>query len=144
MNKPLADRFRPVTLDDIVGQKHLLGEDKPLRRIIESGRPFAGSAAVPGGTGTRQRGFCLISFGNAYIISGKGVNRQWKIRDGFIKNPWIFNGLPAVPDLLPRYFPSRAPPKWNSPAVLVKRETNAGFPTRKGGSPAFSCRVVWV
>ncbi len=37
MNKPLADRFRPVTLDDIVGQKHLLGEDKPLRRIIESG-----------------------------------------------------------------------------------------------------------
>ena len=54
---------------------------------IESGRPFAGSAAVPGGTGTRQRGFCLISFGNAYIISGKDVNRQWKIRDGFIKIP---------------------------------------------------------
>ena len=37
MNKPLADRFRPQSLDDIVGQKHLLGEDKPLRRIIESG-----------------------------------------------------------------------------------------------------------
>lgn len=37
MNKPLADRFRPTDLDDIVGQKHLLGEDKPLRRIIESG-----------------------------------------------------------------------------------------------------------
>lgn len=37
MNKPLADRFRPNNLDDIVGQKHLLGEGKPLRRIIESG-----------------------------------------------------------------------------------------------------------
>ena len=37
MNKPLADRFRPTDLDDIVGQKHLLGEGKPLRRIIESG-----------------------------------------------------------------------------------------------------------
>ena len=37
MNKPLADRFRPDTLDDIVGQKHLLAEGKPLRRIIESG-----------------------------------------------------------------------------------------------------------
>ena len=37
MNKPLADRFRPQTLDDIVGQRHLLGENKPLRRIIESG-----------------------------------------------------------------------------------------------------------
>ena len=37
MNKPLADRFRPNNLDDIIGQKHLLGEGKPLRRIIESG-----------------------------------------------------------------------------------------------------------
>lgn len=37
MNKPLADRFRPKTIDDIVGQKHLLAEGKPLRKIIESG-----------------------------------------------------------------------------------------------------------
>lgn len=37
MIKPLADRFRPNSLDDIVGQKHLLGEGRPLRRIIESG-----------------------------------------------------------------------------------------------------------
>ena len=35
--KPLADRFRPSALEDIVGQEHLLGEGKPLRRIIESG-----------------------------------------------------------------------------------------------------------
>lgn len=37
MRKPLADRFRPQSLEDIVGQKHLLAENKPLRRIIESG-----------------------------------------------------------------------------------------------------------
>ena len=37
MKTPLADRFRPQSLDDIVGQHHLLGEGKPLRRIIESG-----------------------------------------------------------------------------------------------------------
>lgn len=37
MNTPLADRIRPQTLDDIVGQKHLLGPNKPLRKIIESG-----------------------------------------------------------------------------------------------------------
>lgn len=35
--RPLADRIRPQTLEDIVGQRHLLGEGKPLRRIIESG-----------------------------------------------------------------------------------------------------------
>lgn len=37
MTSPLADRIRPKTLDDIVGQKHLLGENKPLRNIIEGG-----------------------------------------------------------------------------------------------------------
>ncbi|MEE0857374.1 MAG: replication-associated recombination protein A [Ruminococcus sp.] len=35
--KPLADRFRPSALEDIVGQEHLLGKGKPLRKIIENG-----------------------------------------------------------------------------------------------------------
>ena len=50
MNIPLADRIRPKSLDDIVGQKHILGEGKPLRRIIESGNIpnmiFYGSAGI--------------------------------------------------------------------------------------------------
>lgn len=33
---PLADRLRPIRLDDIVGQDHLLGADRPLRALIES------------------------------------------------------------------------------------------------------------
>lgn len=36
MPSPLADRIRPKTLDDVVGQKHILGKNKPLRKIIES------------------------------------------------------------------------------------------------------------
>ncbi|MBQ3133147.1 MAG: replication-associated recombination protein A [Clostridia bacterium] len=38
MNSPLADRIRPNCLDDMVGQPHLIGEGKSLRRIIESGK----------------------------------------------------------------------------------------------------------
>ena len=34
--KPLADRIRPQTIDEVYGQKHLLGEGKVLRNIIES------------------------------------------------------------------------------------------------------------
>lgn len=34
---PLADRIRPRTLDDVVGQEHILAPGKPLRKIIESG-----------------------------------------------------------------------------------------------------------
>lgn len=37
MSSPLADKLRPQSLDDIVGQKHLLADNKPLRKIIESG-----------------------------------------------------------------------------------------------------------
>ncbi|MBQ5315057.1 MAG: replication-associated recombination protein A, partial [Oscillospiraceae bacterium] len=50
MQTPLADRIRPKSLDEIVGQKHLIGEGKPLRRIIESGRVpnmiFYGSSGI--------------------------------------------------------------------------------------------------
>ncbi|MBQ6336961.1 MAG: replication-associated recombination protein A [Ruminococcus sp.] len=38
MNTPLADRLRPQSLDDIVGQKELLAPGRPLRKIIESGK----------------------------------------------------------------------------------------------------------
>ena len=37
MSVPLAERLRPQTLEEIVGQRHLLAAGKPLRRIIESG-----------------------------------------------------------------------------------------------------------
>lgn len=50
MSAPLADRIRPKTLDDVVGQSHILGEGKPLRRIIESGKIpnmiFYGSSGI--------------------------------------------------------------------------------------------------
>lgn len=38
MYRPLADELRPRTLEDVCGQKHILGEDGMLRRIIESGQ----------------------------------------------------------------------------------------------------------
>ncbi len=37
MYRPLADELRPRTLDDVVGQQHILGPDGLLRRIVESG-----------------------------------------------------------------------------------------------------------
>ncbi|MFL5754331.1 MAG: replication-associated recombination protein A [Bacteroidia bacterium] len=37
MNIPLAERLRPVTLDDYVGQEHLVGKGKVLRNAIDSG-----------------------------------------------------------------------------------------------------------
>lgn len=38
MSKPLAERLRPMTLDEYVGQKHLVGEGAILRKMIDAGR----------------------------------------------------------------------------------------------------------
>ncbi|MDP8983917.1 MAG: AAA family ATPase [Pseudomonadota bacterium] len=49
--RPLADRLRPQTLDEFVGQSHLLGPGAPLRRALESGRPHSMILWGPPGTG---------------------------------------------------------------------------------------------
>ena len=51
MYKPLADEIRPKTLDDVVGQQHILGPGGMLRRIIESGRIPNMIFYGPSGTG---------------------------------------------------------------------------------------------
>ena len=48
---PLADRLRPIRIDDIVGQDHLLGPGRPLRQLIESDRLSSVILWGPPGTG---------------------------------------------------------------------------------------------
>ena len=48
---PLAARLRPRTIDDVVGQPHLLGPDKPLRRLVEQDRLSSVLLWGPPGTG---------------------------------------------------------------------------------------------
>jgi putative ATPase len=48
---PLAARMRPQSLDDVVGQEHLLGNNAPLRRLIESDRLSSMILWGPPGTG---------------------------------------------------------------------------------------------
>ena len=48
---PLADRLRPRTLDEVVGQDHLLGPGGPIRRMIEAGRLGSMILWGPPGTG---------------------------------------------------------------------------------------------
>ena len=51
MERPLADEIRPQTLDEVVGQKHLLGSGGLLRRLIESGNSANMIFYGPSGTG---------------------------------------------------------------------------------------------
>ena len=51
MYKPLADEIRPASLDDVVGQRHILGPNGMLRRIVESGQIPKMIFYGPSGTG---------------------------------------------------------------------------------------------
>ena len=51
MYKPLADEIRPATLDEVVGQSHILGKEGMLRRIVESGNIPNMIFYGPSGTG---------------------------------------------------------------------------------------------
>ena len=48
---PLAERLRPTTLDQVIGQTHLLGSGKPLRVAFESGQPHSMILWGPPGVG---------------------------------------------------------------------------------------------
>ncbi len=49
--RPLAEALRPATLNDVIGQRHLLGEGKPLRLAFESGKPHSMILWGPPGVG---------------------------------------------------------------------------------------------
>ena len=49
--EPLANRLRPTSLDEVVGQEHLVGEGKPLRVAIEKKHLFSFVLWGPPGTG---------------------------------------------------------------------------------------------
>ena len=48
---PLAEQMRPQRIDDVVGQAHLVGQGKPLRLAVESGRPHSMILWGPPGVG---------------------------------------------------------------------------------------------
>jgi putative ATPase len=71
--RPLADRLRPLSLDEYVGQSHLLGPGAPLRRALESGRPHSMILWGPPGTGKTTLARLVAKGANAEFMSLSAV-----------------------------------------------------------------------
>jgi putative ATPase len=56
---PLAARLRPRTIDDVVGQEHLVGPRRPLRRLVEQDRLTSAILWGPPGTGKTTLALCI-------------------------------------------------------------------------------------
>ena len=71
--QPLAERMRPRTLDDMVGQQHLLGEDKPLRRVLEQGQVHSMIFWGPPGCGKTTLARLIARYTQAEMLALSAV-----------------------------------------------------------------------
>ncbi len=75
---PLAARLRPASLDDIVGQQHLLGPGRPLRRLVEADRLSSAILWGPPGTGETTLARLLASASSKTFVQLSAVNATVK------------------------------------------------------------------
>ncbi|PRO72779.1 recombination factor protein RarA [Alteromonas alba] len=70
---PLAARMRPATLDEYVGQSHLVGPGKPLRKMLESSHCHSMVLWGPPGTGKTTMAELIAVYTNAQVIKLSAV-----------------------------------------------------------------------
>ncbi len=84
--RPLAERLRPATLDEVIGQSHLLGEGKPLRLAFKSGKPHSMIFWGPPGVGkTTLARLTATAFGREFIALSAVLSGVKDIREAMDK-----------------------------------------------------------
>ncbi|MDB5228661.1 MAG: family ATPase [Bacteroidota bacterium] len=74
MQRPLADRMRPTTIDQIVGQDHLLGKGKALRQLIDKGKLHSMIFWGPPGVGKTTLARVLANHAHMPIVQVSAIS----------------------------------------------------------------------
>ncbi len=105
--KPLADRIRPTTLSEVVGQSHLLGEKAPLMRMIRSGHLSSFILWGPPGCGKTTIARILAQETNLHFESlsavFSGVADLRKVFDGAVSRRRMGQGTLLFVDEIHRF-----------------------------------------
>jgi putative ATPase len=90
-NAPLAVRMRPTSLDELVGQQHLLAPGSPLRQMIDDNKPLTILLWGPSGTGKTT----IASLLSAHTERPRGRHTA-NSRNELASSHWVFRAGPAA------------------------------------------------
>ena len=94
--KPLADRIRPLELDDVIGQKHLVGEGKILRNLINKKECVNMIFYGPSGVGKTTVANILAKNMNKTLYKLNATNASTKDIKEIVKELDTLNGLEGI------------------------------------------------
>ncbi len=99
-SRPLADRMRPRSLEEVVGQQHILAPGKPLRRAIESGQLHSMILWGPPGTGKTTLARLIARRAEAQFIQLSAVMAGVKDIRAAVETARAARAMSARPTLL--------------------------------------------
>ncbi|NLA52569.1 MAG: AAA family ATPase, partial [Alcaligenaceae bacterium] len=98
MNKPLAFNVRPQTINDVIGQEHLLGQNQVLRNMVENQSIASMIFYGPPGTGKTTVAIAIAnSLNRPYRIFNAVSDNKKKLDQLFVEAE-ISNGLVVIID----------------------------------------------
>ncbi len=102
MNKPLALKLTPTTIDDVIGQKHLLGEGKILRNLVHNKKIFSMILYGKPGIGKTTIATAMVKdLGVRYRFLNATMNNK-KDFDTVVEEAKLYDGIVLIMDEIHR------------------------------------------